>query len=71
MKKIQHYGGINIALLGIGNYDNVAFNGLGSRPNSQGTAFFNNIVGGTISIWNSTDRYTTYHYPHSTKIKEF
>lgn len=34
-EQIEHFGGIDIALLGIGKSGNVAFNGPGSRPNSR------------------------------------
>ena len=34
-KQIEHFGGIDIALLGIGKSGNIAFNGPGSRPNSR------------------------------------
>ena len=34
-KQIEHFGGVDIALLGIGKSGNIAFNGPGSRVNSR------------------------------------
>lgn len=35
---------------------------------AQGTAFVNNLIGGTISNNSVLDRFTPYHYPHSTDV---
>ena len=35
---------------------------------SQGTAFVNNLVSGTIQMRAAGNRFTHYHYPHSTKV---
>lgn len=35
---------------------------------SQGTAFAHNLFGGTIMMRTAPDRYTPYHFPHSTSV---
>ncbi|MFI3283417.1 MAG: right-handed parallel beta-helix repeat-containing protein, partial [Rikenellaceae bacterium] len=40
-----------------------------SFSGAKGLAFFNNLVLGKLTMWSSQERYTPYHYPHSTKLK--
>ncbi len=40
-----------------------------SFSGAKGVAFFNNITLGKLTMWSSQERYTPYHYPHSTKLK--
>lgn len=49
--------------------DNNAFCSAMTYDNyAQGTAFVNNLIGGTISNNSVLDRFTPYHYPHSTEV---
>ncbi|MFR9651707.1 MAG: right-handed parallel beta-helix repeat-containing protein [Rikenellaceae bacterium] len=50
-------------------YNNVMLSDLSMMVNAQGIAYFNNLIRGSIKIWTSNDRYTPYHYPHSTKVR--
>lgn len=40
-----------------------------SFSGAKGLAFFNNMMLGKLTMWGSPERYTPYHYPHSTKLK--
>lgn len=35
---------------------------------SQGTAFVNNLIGGCVQMRTATNRFTHYHFPHSTQV---
>ncbi|WP_299781662.1 right-handed parallel beta-helix repeat-containing protein [uncultured Formosa sp.] len=35
---------------------------------SQGTAFVNNLIGGYVQMRTATNRFTHYHFPHSTEV---
>ena len=35
---------------------------------SQGTAYVHNFFGGGFKLWRVMDRFTPYHYPHSTQV---
>jgi hypothetical protein len=35
---------------------------------SQGTAFVNNLIAGNVQMRTATNRFTHYHFPHSTKV---
>ncbi|MFI3263511.1 MAG: right-handed parallel beta-helix repeat-containing protein [Rikenellaceae bacterium] len=50
-------------------YNNIFLSDLGIRVDAQGIVFANNLVWGRVHVLESRDRYTPYHYPHSTKIK--
>jgi hypothetical protein len=38
------------------------------RTQSQGGAFVNNLVVGTVYMWGEPNRFTPYHLPHSTEV---
>ncbi len=41
------------------------------KTESQGGAFVQNLIAGTVYTWGEVGRYTPYHFPHTTKIKGF
>ncbi len=49
-------------------YNNILLSELGFLVKAQGIAFFNNLLTGNVRAGASVERYTPYHYPHSTKI---
>ncbi len=53
-------------------YNNIMLSDRALLLRAQGTAFFNNIIGGGVNAGSSAaGRYTPYHQPHSTAIKGF
>lgn len=50
-------------------YNNIFLSDLGIRVDAQGIVFANNLVWGRVHVLESKDRYTPYHFPHSTKVK--
>ncbi|MFI3264771.1 MAG: right-handed parallel beta-helix repeat-containing protein [Rikenellaceae bacterium] len=51
-------------------YNNIMLSDRSLLLRAQGTAFFNNIIGGAVNAGSSAaGRYTPYHQPHSTAIK--
>lgn len=48
--------------------NNIMLSPLSLRLYSEGGAFAHNLLTGTIFIRNEKERYTPFHYPHSTKI---
>ncbi len=39
------------------------------KTESQGGAFVQNLIAGTVYTWGEVGRYTPYHFPHTTEIK--
>jgi len=50
-------------------YNNILLSNLNLLNKAQGIAFFNNLLAGGVKAGASPERYTPYHFPHSTKIK--
>ncbi len=51
-------------------YNNIMLSDRALLLRAQGTAFFNNIIGGGVNAGSSAaGRYTPYHHPHSTALK--
>lgn len=50
-------------------YNNLFLSNKSLLINAQGIAYFNNLIAGKISLLRSSQRYTPYHFPHSTKVK--
>lgn len=50
-------------------YNNIMLSDVNLLVNAQGVAFFNNIFAGSCNLATSFERYTPYHFAHSTKIK--
>ena len=51
-------------------YNNVLLSDLGVLyRGGQGVALFNNLLAGGVKAGASPERYTPYHFPHSTKVK--
>jgi alpha-N-arabinofuranosidase len=50
-------------------YNNILLSDLNLLIKAQGIAFFNNLFAGGVKAGESPERYTPYHFPHSTKIK--
>ncbi len=39
------------------------------RTQCQGGAFINNLITGTVHMWGESNRFTPYHFPHTTEVK--
>lgn len=50
-------------------YNNILLSDLNLLVKGQGIAFFNNLLSGGVKAGVSPERYTPYHFPHSTKVK--
>ncbi|MFI3269971.1 MAG: right-handed parallel beta-helix repeat-containing protein [Rikenellaceae bacterium] len=50
-------------------YNNIMLSNISMMINAQGVAYFNNLFRGGVKIWTSNNRYTPYHYAHSTKVR--
>ncbi|MBV3639171.1 right-handed parallel beta-helix repeat-containing protein [Bacteroides cellulosilyticus] len=50
-------------------YNNICLSELNLLVKGQGIAFFNNLLSGRVQAGVSPERYTPYHFPHSTKVK--
>lgn len=50
-------------------YNNFFLSDLSLLVKGQGIAFFNNLISGGVKAGSSRERYTPYHFPHSTKVK--
>lgn len=50
-------------------YNNIFLSDLNLLVKGQGIAFFNNLLSGGVKAGVSPERYTPYHFPHSTKVK--
>ena len=49
-------------------YNNLLLSNVGVKLVSQGVAIFNNLIAGLINV-GTTDRYTPYHFQHTTAVK--
>lgn len=50
-------------------YNNIFLSDLNLLIKGQGVAFFNNLLSGAVKAGVYPERYTPYHFPHSTKVK--
>lgn len=48
--------------------NNILLSPSGIKTQSQGGAYVNNLITGTVHMWSEPNRFTPYHLPHSTEI---